>query len=726
MAMTDWQPSPDQMRARYPDREGTVSQNGCEIFYEVYGEEHAPGDAETKQGAIVFVPPWAVVHSRMWKAQIPYFARRHKVIVYDPRGNGRSGRPQDVEAHSEIENARDIGAVLDATGTGSATIVTMSRGCQRSLIYADENPDRVDGVVFMSCGTVTAPSRANYRETIVAVLAQQDVADEMLPAVNYFNEQAWLRDPANYRRFLDRFFESFFEPHSTKGIEDGIAWGLDTDPRTLALTHYGWQPDGKEARERAARLACPTLVIHGTEDRVTPFEEGESLAEALGTRLETVEGSGHGPQARKPVQVNLAIREFVEPGFERTPRPRKRGGGPKRVLFASSPIGLGHAQRDIAIARELREKQPDVEVEWLAQHPVTKVLEAEGETIHPASAALASESRHIEAESAEHDLHCFHAIRRMDEILVSNFMVFHDVLREGKHDLVIGDEAWEIDYYLHENPAEKRVPYVWLTDFVGFLPMEDGGEHEAFLTADHNAQMIEHIEAQPGVRDRAIFVGNADDIVPERFGPGLPAIRDWTERNYDFAGYVTGFDPAAMPARDELRHELGYGEDENVCIVSVGGSGVGRSLLEKVIDAHPHALAKDPSLRTIVVAGPRIDPASLPTHDRLEVVSYVHNLYRHFAACDLAVVQGGLTTSMELTANRRPFLYFPLKHHFEQNFHVRHRLGNYGAGRCMDYDTVVPEELGAAMASEAARSVSYRPVETDGAERAARSILELL
>ena len=92
----------------------------------------------------------------------------------------------------------------------------------------------------------------------------------------------------------------------------------------------------------------------------------------------------------------------------------------------------------------------------------------------------------------------------------------------------------------------------------------------------------------------------------------------------------------------------------------------------------------------IVVAGPRIDPASLPQHDGLEIRAYVHELYRHLAACDLAIVQGGLTTSMELTASRRPFLYFPLRHHFEQNFHVRHRLERYGAGRCMDFETDGP------------------------------------
>ena len=194
----------------------------------------------------------------------------------------------------------------------------------------------------------------------------------------------------------------------------------------------------------------------------------------------------------------------------------------KRALYISSPIGLGHAQRDAAIADELRKLHPDLEIDWLAQHPVTTVLEARGERIHPASAQLTNESGHIESESAEHDLHCFQAIRRMDEILLSNFMVFHDLARDEQYDLWIGDEAWELDYYLHENPEQKHAAYVWLTDFVGWLPMQDGGDREAFLTADYNAEMIEHIARFPRVRDRALYVGNADDIVPDAFGPDLP------------------------------------------------------------------------------------------------------------------------------------------------------------------------------------------------------------
>jgi predicted glycosyltransferase len=398
----------------------------------------------------------------------------------------------------------------------------------------------------------------------------------------------------------------------------------------------------------------------------------------------------------------------------------------KRVLYISSPIGLGHARRDVAIARELRNLVDGVEIDWLAQDPVTRVLEREGERVHPASRWLANESRHIESESAEHDLHCFQAWRRMDEILIANFMVFHDVAREERYDLWVGDEAWELDYYLHENPGEKRAHYAWLTDFVGWLPMEDGGSHEAFLTADYNAEMVEHIAAHPEVRDRALFVGNPEDIVPDRLGPQLPLIRDWTESHFDFAGYVSGFDPDELSDRERLRAELGYRHDEQVCLVTVGGSGVGKHLLRKVMAAFPEAQQQVPDLRMIVVAGPRIDPATLPQADGLEVCPYVHDLYRHLAACDLAVVQGGLTTAMELTANRRPFLYFPLAHHFEQNLHVRHRLERYGAGRCMSFEESDPPDIAAAIGEEIGREVDYRPVETDGAARAAERLAEML
>jgi predicted glycosyltransferase len=466
-------------------------------------------------------------------------------------------------------------------------------------------------------------------------------------------------------------------------------------------------------------------VIHGAGDAIASVTRGAAMAEQTGGELVVLEGSGHAPHIRDPVKVNLLLRDFVKPPAP--PRRWVRGKSRRRrALYGSSPIGLGHAQRDVAIAKELRKLVPELEIDWLAQHPVTKVLEGEGERIHPASATLANESHHIESESAEHDLHCFQAWRRMDEILLANFMVFHDLVRDEDYDVWIGDEAWELDYYLHENPEQKSAAYVWLTDFVGWLPMPDGGERESFLTSDYNAEMIEHIARFPRVRDRAIFVGNPGDVVPDRFGEELPVIRDWTEEHYDFAGYVSGFDPHAFADRERLRAELGYAPGERVCIVTVGGSGVGGHLLRRVIESFPAAKELVPELRMIVVAGPRIDPASLPAAAGLEVHAYVHNLYRHLAACDLAVVQGGLTTAMELTANGRPFLYFPLRHHFEQNFHVHHRLERYRAGRRMDFETSTADTIAQAIAEEIGREVDYEPVETDGAARAAAQIAEVL
>jgi predicted glycosyltransferase len=549
------------------------------------------------------------------------------------------------------------------------------------------------------------------------------------------NRHYWLRDWRGYAEFF--FGELLPEPHSTKLHEDLVSWAMDTSAETnLLFVDAPFSSSSREDTEAIlARVSCPVLAIHGREDCCQPCERSEQAAVLTGGDLLMLDGAGHVPTGREPVVVNRAIRDFAD-RFRPAPQPApvrrtwtRPLNRPKRVLYVSSPIGLGHARRDLAIADELRKLKPGLEVHWLAQHPVTELLRRRSELIHPASAFLASESGHMESEAAEHDLHAFQAVRSMDEILVANFMVFAELTENEPFDLWVGDEAWDIDYFLHENPELKRAPYAWMTDFVGWLPMPDGGPREQALTADYNAEMIEQVARFPALRDRSVFVGNPDDVVPHGFGDGLPAIRDWVERNYRFSGYVSGFEPGAFADRDALRAELGYRPGEQVCVVTVGGSGVGTDLLRHAVAAYPAARALVPGLRMVVVTGPRIDPdslASLSAADGLEVRGYVPELYRHLAACDLAVVQGGLTTTMELTASGRPFIYVPLRHHFEQNFHVRHRLDRYGAGRCLDYDQTGPEALAQAIAAEIGRPVSYRPVETDGAARAAALLSELI
>jgi len=698
------------MRARYPDQEGFVERGDVRIFYEVFG---------TGEPTVLLLPTWSILHSRLWKAQVPYLARHCRVITFDGRGNGQSSRPESAEAYSDREFVADALAVMDATATEQAVLVSLSAGANWALPLAAEHPERVAGAVFIGPALPLSPP---YPKRVMYSFDEVLDTDEGWAK---FNRHYWLKD---YRGFLEFFMSQIYtEPHSTKQIEDCVGWGLETTPEVLIATDAAPSVVNKEnAEEFVRRVRCPVLIFHGDEDALVPHTRGARLAELTGGKLVTIEGGGHYPQGRDPVKFNLLLHDFIKPSPAPTVTWRRARNRRKRALYISSPIGLGHAQRDVAIADELRRLRPDLEIDWLAQHPVTEVLKARGERIHPASAHLANESRHIESESAEHDLHFFQAWRCMDEILVANYMLFHDVVNEELYDLWIGDEAWELDYYLHENPEEKRAAYVWLTDFVGWLPMSDGGTHEAFLTADYNVEMIEHIERFPRLRDRAIFVGNPEDIVPDTFGPNLPAIRAWTEQHYDFAGYITGFDPAAFVDREAIRTELGYAPDEKVCIVAVGGTGIGQHLLRRVMAAFPEAMRRVPALRMIVVAGPRIDPQSLPPVEGIEVRGYVHELYRHLAICDLAVVQGGLTTVMELTANKRPFLYFPLRHHFEQNFHVRYRLDRYQAGRCMDFEQATPEVIAAAIAEEIGRKVSYRDVEQNGAAHAAARIADLI
>ena len=310
--------------------------------------------------------------------------------------------------------------------------------------------------------------------------------------------------------------------------------------------------------------------------------------------------------------------------------------------------------------------------------------------------------------------------------MVANFMVFHDVVRRERYDLWIGDEAWELDYHLFENPELKRTPFVWITDVVGHLPMPEGGEREAFLTADYNAEMVEHVADHPDLRDRAIFVGSAEDIVEDRLGPGLPEIRAWTESHFDFAGYVLPFVPAELADSERLRRELGHDPELPLIVATVGGSGVGGHLLRRIAAAFGLLRRDVPEARLLLVCGPRIDPRAIEPVEGMEAVGYVHDLFRTLACCDLAVVQGGLTTCMELVANGRPFIYVPLRNHYEQNRHVVHRLRRYGAPEPTTWEDATPERLAAQMLDRLRADVHYRTVETDGAQRAAAMIASLL
>jgi pimeloyl-ACP methyl ester carboxylesterase len=287
--------SREQSRARYPDRTGFVERPGGRIAYEVYGSGDPP---------IVFVPPWQIVHSRVWKAQIPAFARRHLVVAWDNLGNGGSDRPLDPNVHTTLRRAANLEAVMDAAGLATAVLVGVSSSSGPMVVFAAQQPDRVRGLVFVCpAAPIGAPRRA------VGV-----PFDEPLPNDQGWNKENihfWRRD---YHAYLEYFFgEAFPELHSTKQIDDGVGWGLDTDPETLGATlRTPPTVDAAVFVAMCASIRAPALVIQGTNDRITHETQGAGLAAAIpGARLERIDGGGHLAHARHPIRVNLLIRAFL-------------------------------------------------------------------------------------------------------------------------------------------------------------------------------------------------------------------------------------------------------------------------------------------------------------------------------------------------------------------------------------------------------------------------------
>jgi pimeloyl-ACP methyl ester carboxylesterase len=283
------------MRARQPDRQGRATNRGVGIAYETY-----EGDSPT----VVLIPTWSLVHSRFWKMQIPYLARHFRLVTYDPRGNGKSDRPAGPENHSWRHYLDDLIAVLDATETPEAVLVGVSFSGYFAQIAAVEHAERVLGVVSIAPPAglgIGLPERTRYSYT--------DVLD---------TTEGWAKENihfirSNYRDYVEFFTSQIFtEPHSTKAIEDGVSYAMETDAETLIATDTAEVQPSSDMRSYWSQIQCPLLLIQGDADSIIAPESTVELARITGAPLIMMQGSGHSPHVRDPVPVNLAIRDFVE------------------------------------------------------------------------------------------------------------------------------------------------------------------------------------------------------------------------------------------------------------------------------------------------------------------------------------------------------------------------------------------------------------------------------
>jgi pimeloyl-ACP methyl ester carboxylesterase len=264
------------------------------VAYEIFGEGSP---------AVLFMTR-AIVHSRVWKAQVPFLARHHRVITIDGRGNGRSDRPSYAAGYADEAYVEDAIAVLDSTGTDSVVAVGLCSFARLATVLAAKHPDRVDGLVAIAPAlhlTPDYPARVDFE----AVLDTDEGWAK-------FNRHFWLRDWPGWATFWSE--QLFPEPHSTRQIEECTDWMCGSDAATQLLVEAA--PKRATTHEDAMALLndirCPVLVVVGDNDACQPPERAERMAAITGGRLVRIEGGGHVVPARHPVKVNLLLREFIE------------------------------------------------------------------------------------------------------------------------------------------------------------------------------------------------------------------------------------------------------------------------------------------------------------------------------------------------------------------------------------------------------------------------------
>ena len=285
------------MRALAPARDGHVDRDGVRVFYEVYGG----GDP-----TVFLLMPNTITQSRAWKGQVPFLARTFRVVVVDPRGNGRSDRPVDPEAYTDRKLIDDAWRILDDLGIGRAVLVGLCSGAGHALMMAAERPERVAGVCAINPGLVLTPPHPWKLQFDFDAELDTDEGWAKL------NRSYWRRDWPGFARF---FFDQLLpEPHSTKQWEDSVAWATDSTVEAMlgeADAPAGPGSDPESATEICRRVRCPVLVVTGSEDRCQPPERGRLVAGLTGAEHVVIEGAGHLPQARDPVLLNRLLRDFV-------------------------------------------------------------------------------------------------------------------------------------------------------------------------------------------------------------------------------------------------------------------------------------------------------------------------------------------------------------------------------------------------------------------------------
>jgi hypothetical protein len=327
------------MRVCTPDVEGFVERDGVKVGYELYDN-----DAPT----ILLFPTWSIVHSRAWKGQLGYLSRHWRVVTVRParqrplRPPPRGGLRRRGVRRRRHRRAGRTGRTMRCSSAGRA--VGPGRHLPQPPI-----PTGCRGLVLIAPGIPFTPHPRSRRSASSAITTRPRGG----------TSSAWRTGsgtgPTSSSSSHDQVFPSRTPPSS---CEDASSWSLETDPDTIALTmcsRLGGNDDIDQVAPAASTARCWSCTPRATGSTPTSGDSGRPSSPVA--TLVTVDGDGHGLPAREPVFINRLLHDFAARATATPPTPTRRWtrgpGSTERVLYLSSPIGLGHVRRDLAIADEL-------------------------------------------------------------------------------------------------------------------------------------------------------------------------------------------------------------------------------------------------------------------------------------------------------------------------------------------------------------------------------------
>ena len=396
---------------------------------------------------------------------------------------------------------------------------------------------------------------------------------------------------------------------------------------------------------------------------------------------------------------------------------------PKSILFVSVQGGMGHVTRDLAIVQELRRLTPEIKVSWLAHAQAALFLEQAGEKILPECEQV-----------ADYNLVGVQIIRdfRFDLVKYAklsdgpkrrNARLIEKIQQKYHFDLIVGDEIYGVMIALAKGEIHFDCPLIMMVDFLRYQSLSKNPVMRV-VAYFKNRLLMESVE-KTALQIRHFFVGEWEDIPNRRFDWFLPHCREFAIKYYQVLGHIVRFHPEDYHNKARVRARLGYGP-EPLVICATGGTVAGKELLELCGRAYPLLKREIPDLRMVFVCGELygLEPPKLPPGAELH--PFLPDIYEHYAACDLAVVVGGGTTTIELTALQTPFLFFPLENQFDQQIFISRRIQRHGAGVRMEYRSTTPELLAQAIKENIGRKVQTDSIPFDGAKKAAEAIVAML